>query len=129
MAASALAAIASIGAAVGAVLVGYQILIVGAACTLCIASAVVSRVIAGRALIEARERRLGRSSPKEGGEVGHGPRNHGRDVALIARGHAGLVAAADDCRATGRRGLAIPLDVIGRRWLVACPPRADIAAA
>ena len=41
-AANALAAIASIGAAVGAVLVGYQLLVVDAACTLCIASAAVS---------------------------------------------------------------------------------------
>jgi uncharacterized membrane protein len=76
-AANALAAVASIAAAVGAVLIGYQVLFVGAACTLCIASAVVSWVLAGGALIEARDRRLGRSSPeKDSGRCG-GPRNHG----------------------------------------------------
>jgi uncharacterized membrane protein len=74
-AANSLAAIASIGAAVGVVLVGYQLLVVGAACTLCIASAVLSWVLAGGALIEARGRRLDRSSPDKGG-AGAGPRNH-----------------------------------------------------
>jgi uncharacterized membrane protein len=76
-AANALAAIASVGAAVGAVLVGYQLLVVGAACTLCIASAVVSWVLAGGALIEARERRRGRSSSDDDGGAGAGPRSHG----------------------------------------------------
>jgi uncharacterized membrane protein len=57
----ALAVVASIGAAVGAVLVGYQVLVVGAACTLCIASAVVSWALAGGAIVEARDRRLRRS--------------------------------------------------------------------
>lgn len=76
-AANALAAIASIGAAVGAVLVGYQVFVVGAACTLCLASAAVSWVLAGEAFIEARERRLGRSAPKGQGGAGRGPGNHG----------------------------------------------------
>jgi NAD(P)-dependent dehydrogenase (short-subunit alcohol dehydrogenase family) len=35
----------------------------------------------------------------------------GWDVALIARGEAGLEAAADDVRASGQRALALPLDV------------------
>lgn len=78
-----LTAIASIGAAVGAALVGYQLLVVGAACTLCIASAVVSWFLAGGALIEARERRLDRPSHDDGG-AGAGPRrrrpdNHGKE--------------------------------------------------
>ena len=76
-AANALAAIASIGAAVGAVLVGYQLLVVGAACTLCIASAAVSWVLAGGALIEARERHRGRSSSDDDGGAGAGRRSHG----------------------------------------------------
>jgi hypothetical protein len=74
--ANGLAAIASIGAAVGMLLVGYQLLVVGAACTLCIASAVVSWVLAGGALIEARERHRRRSSSDDGG-AGAGPRSHG----------------------------------------------------
>ena len=73
--ANTLAAIASIGAAVGAALVGYQLLVVGAACTLCIASAVVSWVLAGGALIEARERRRDQQ-PQHDGEAGAGPRDH-----------------------------------------------------
>jgi NAD(P)-dependent dehydrogenase (short-subunit alcohol dehydrogenase family) len=36
---------------------------------------------------------------------------HGFDVALLARGHAGLEAAADDVRAAGGRALAVPTDV------------------
>jgi uncharacterized membrane protein len=52
----ALAALACLGAAVGVLLVGYQLLVVGAACTLCIASAVVSWVLAGGAIAEARDR-------------------------------------------------------------------------
>jgi uncharacterized membrane protein len=76
-AANALAAIASIGAAVGALLVGYQLLVVGAACTLCIASAAVSWVLAGGALIEARERHRARSSSDHDGGTGAGPRSHG----------------------------------------------------
>jgi uncharacterized membrane protein len=76
-AANALAAVASIGTAVGAVLVGYQVLVVGAACTLCIASAVVSWTLAGGSLVEARERRLVRSSSVSADGGGHGPRNHG----------------------------------------------------
>jgi uncharacterized membrane protein len=71
-----LAAIASIGAAVGAVLVGYQLFVVGAACTLCIASAVVSWVLAGGALIEARERHLSRSSTEDGGGPGRRSQDH-----------------------------------------------------
>ena len=35
----------------------------------------------------------------------------GWDVALIARGHAGLEAAAEEVRAAGRRALVLPLDV------------------
>jgi uncharacterized membrane protein len=82
-AAYALAAIASIGAAVGAALVGYQLLVVRAACTLCIASAVVSWFLAGGALIEARARRLDRPSHGDGG-AGADPRrrrpdNHGKE--------------------------------------------------
>ena len=68
---------ALLGAAVGAVLVGYQLLVVGAACTLCIASAAVSWVLAGGALIEARERHRGRSSSDDDGGAGAGPRSHG----------------------------------------------------
>jgi NAD(P)-dependent dehydrogenase (short-subunit alcohol dehydrogenase family) len=37
--------------------------------------------------------------------------NDGWDVGLIARGEAGLDAAAEECRASGSRALAIPLDV------------------
>jgi NAD(P)-dependent dehydrogenase (short-subunit alcohol dehydrogenase family) len=39
----------------------------------------------------------------------------GWDVALIARGDAGLEAAADEVRGAGRRALAIPLDVADSR--------------
>ncbi|HEU0242399.1 MAG TPA: vitamin K epoxide reductase family protein [Candidatus Limnocylindrales bacterium] len=73
----ALAVVASIGAAVGAVLVGYQVLVVGAACTLCIASAVVSWVLAGGAIVEARERRLGRPSSTDDQGGDRGPRSPG----------------------------------------------------
>jgi uncharacterized membrane protein len=75
-AAYALAMIASIGAAVGAVLVGYQLFVVGAACTLCIGSAVVSWMLAGGALIEARERHLSRSSTEYGGGPGGRSEDH-----------------------------------------------------
>jgi uncharacterized membrane protein len=76
-AANALAAIASIGAVVGAVLVGGQLLMVGTGCTLCIASATVSWVLAGGALIEARERHRVRSSSDDDGGAGAGPPRHG----------------------------------------------------
>lgn len=78
-AANALATIASIGAAVGVVLVGYQLLVVGAACTFCIASAVVSWILAGGALLEARERHRGRTSSDDNAGAGAAPRNHGPD--------------------------------------------------
>jgi uncharacterized membrane protein len=76
-AAIALAVVASIGAAIGAVLLAYQVLVVGAACTLCVASAVVSWVLAGGAIVEARERRLGRPSSTDDQGGDRGPRSPG----------------------------------------------------
>ncbi len=53
----ALAVITAAGAVVGAFLVAYQVLVVGALCTLCLASALCSWLLAAGAIAEARERR------------------------------------------------------------------------
>ena len=71
--ANALASIASIGAVIGAVLVGDQLLVVGAACSLCLTSAALSWVLAATAIVDAHERRLGR--PSGGHDPGGGRRN------------------------------------------------------
>jgi uncharacterized membrane protein len=77
--ATALAAIACVGALVGIALVGYQLVVVGAACTLCIASAVVSCALAGGALLEARDRRAGRQDATHVGADLPRRRHHSTD--------------------------------------------------
>ncbi|MGH2464420.1 MAG: vitamin K epoxide reductase family protein [Candidatus Limnocylindrales bacterium] len=56
IAATGLAAIASLAGITAVFLVGYQVLVVGALCTLCLASAGISWLLAGCAIREARAR-------------------------------------------------------------------------
>jgi NAD(P)-dependent dehydrogenase (short-subunit alcohol dehydrogenase family) len=50
----------------------------------------------------------------------------GWDVALLARGEAGLDAAAEECRAAGRRVLAIPIDVADAEAVEAAAERIEL---
>jgi short-subunit dehydrogenase len=49
----------------------------------------------------------------------------GWDVGLIARGHAGLAAAASEVRAAGRRALELPLDVADAQAIEAAADRVE----
>jgi NADP-dependent 3-hydroxy acid dehydrogenase YdfG len=49
----------------------------------------------------------------------------GWDVALIARGEAGLDAAADEVRSAGRRALILPIDVADAAAVEAAAERVE----
>ncbi len=50
---------------------------------------------------------------------------HGYDVAVLARGRAGLDAAVQDVRAAGASGLGIPTDVADLEAVRAAPSRSS----